>query len=160
MDSSFLKRFCREKFRVGDSLALIGKSAAGKSTVVETLLSNFSANFSASLHHCKRVIIIYRALQPSYQRILALFPDSCEKIMSTSVDAEWLNPSYWSTVYTSPQDFSLLLLDDRMEELSAKDSMELKLLSSTLFVGAHHSSLIIICTLQVTSSFFESLSIT
>lgn len=148
MDQSLFKPFCKDKFRVGDSFALIGKSNMGKSTVVETLLTNFSTNFAASIQNCKRIVIVYRALQGSYRNILAAFPDKCEKILSPSVNPEWLSTTFWTDKYTNSSDFSILLVDDKMSELSEKDSMELKLLSSVLFIGGHHSSLILLTTLQ------------
>lgn len=138
----------REKYSVGDSFAIIGRSGSGKSSIVEQLLSNFTDNFAESIVHCRNIVIIYRALQPSYQRLLALFPDSCRKILARSVDKEWLDLGFWSQSYQSPLDYSLLICDDLMESLAAKTSPELELLSNLLFVGLHHARAILIVTLQ------------
>lgn len=138
----------REKFSVGDSFAVIGRSGSGKSSIVEHLLTNFTENFAEKLDHCRNVVILYRVLQPSYQRLLALFPDSCRKILSRNVEKEWLETGFWTQNYDSPLDYSLLICDDLMESLAAKNSLELDLLSSLLFVGLHHSRAILIVTLQ------------
>jgi hypothetical protein len=138
----------REKFGIGDSFAIIGRSGSGKSVTVEKLLCNFSANFSVAASHCRTVIILYKVLQPTYQRILAVFPGSTRKILARSVDRQWLESGFLTSQYVSEQDYSLIIFDDCMEALAAKNSAELELLSQLLFVGLHHARALLLVTLQ------------
>ena len=148
MDMSQFKPYHKDKFSVGTSIAVIGRSMSGKSTLVENMLSNFDRNFSIPLKHCKIFILLHKAMQPSYNRLMGLFPSTTRKILARSVDKEWLEPSWFLSHYTSEQDFALILYDDQMEELARKKSAELELLSSLMWVGLHHSRCILVVTLQ------------
>lgn len=148
MELQIFKEYKNPKFAVGDSFAIIGKSQSGKSTVVEQLLSHFSENFAEKIEHCRTIVILYREMQVTYQRLLNLFPNSCRKILARHVDREWLESSFWTCVYQNEQDYSIIIFDDMIEQLAGKQSLELDLLSNLIFIGLHHSRAILIVTLQ------------
>ena len=148
MDLSMFSSFHRRKLETNDAILILGRSKSGKSFLAESLLTHFEANVDGSLANCNKVLILYRHMQPSLQRILNLFPPSTQRLLSRSVKKEWLDPQFCAEGLKEPGGFNLVLFDDRADELSKRDSMDLQLLSDILFVGSHHARIFTICCLQ------------
>lgn len=88
-------------------------------------------------------------MQSHYNTILQCFPASTRKILSTSIPDDWMERNFWTDRYENESsDYSILILDDFLDELSERHSPALELVSKLMSTGLHHWRVTLILLLQ------------
>ena len=125
-----------------------GPSGVGKTTSLELFMRNFDNLSSNRLHDCTKVLLFMKEPQTAYDVILSLFPSSSDKLVASSFSSEWTEKEFWRTEDESGSSWSLIILDDCMEDICQKNSPLVNFLQALLSVGLHHWRLSVILLIQ------------
>ena len=128
------------------------ESGSGKTTALLELVEGWESVSAVGLGRCRTVGLAFREMEPAYSALLAAFPPTTRRIVTTTVPSDWNQRSFWTSAYTHSEDYSLVVLDDQWEQLNEKGSPLLAFLSHLLTVGLHHWRITILLLCQGTGS--------